>query len=86
MLVSMNHKRLLAEIAGWYGTCAIVLAYTLVSFDVLASDSLTYQLLNLTGAIGLVIIAVVKKVTQNIALNVFWACIAFVALVNLVIN
>lgn len=81
----MNHKRLFAEIAGWYGTIAIVAAYTLVSFNIVASDSVLYQLLNLTGALGIATIAIVKKVTQSVVLNLFWAVIALLALVRLVI-
>lgn len=86
MLGNMNHKRLFAETAGWYGTGAIVLAYLLVSFNVISADSATYQLLNLTGALGIVAIAVAKKVTQSIVLNLFWAAIALIALIRLAIS
>jgi hypothetical protein len=76
-------KHLWAEIAGWYGTCAIVLAYILVSFDIVSTGSGAYQILNLTGALGIVIIAAVKKVRQPLFLNVFWAIIALVALIRI---
>lgn len=69
-----------AEIAGWYGTLAIVLAYVLVSFDVIAASGVGYQLLNLSGACGIIVIAWYKKVKQSIALNVFWSLIALAAL------
>ncbi len=72
-----------AEIAGWYGTFAIVLAYVLVSFDILPAGGGAYQLLNLTGALGIIIIAAVKKVRQPLFLNIFWAVIAIVALVRI---
>jgi hypothetical protein len=75
--------RLAAEIAGWYGTGAIVLAYILVSFQITPSDGLVYQLLNLTGALGIATIAIVKRVRQPAVLNIFWALIAVIALIRL---
>ncbi|MCX6717439.1 MAG: hypothetical protein NTU76_02070 [Candidatus Taylorbacteria bacterium] len=39
------------ETLGWYGVVAVVLAYALLSFKILNSDSLLFQGLNLTGAI-----------------------------------
>lgn len=68
---------------GWYGTGAIVLAYLLVSFQVITSDGAIYQLLNLTGALGIITISVVKRVKQPAVLNIFWAAIAIAALIKL---
>ncbi len=45
-------NKMFAEIVDWYGAVAIVGAYALNSFSVITFDSLSYQLLNLTGAIG----------------------------------
>jgi hypothetical protein len=78
--------RKLAEAVGWYGTVAIVGAYALVSFKVVAADGLIYQLLNLTGALGIIVISAIKGVKQSVTLNVFWALIALVALVSLAVN
>ena len=78
-------RNLWAEIAGWYGMGAIVLAYMLVSFNILSAGG-AYQLLNLTGAIGIIIISVVKKVRQTIILNIFWLAIAGIALVRAVLR
>ena len=61
---------------------AIVTAYLLVSVDVLASSSSLYQLLNLTGAIGLMWVSWVKGVTQGVILNVFWVSIAVIGLTS----
>jgi hypothetical protein len=76
----------LAEIAGWYGTVAIVLAYFLVSFNALSAHGAIYQLLNLSGAAGIVAISVVKRVRQSIFLNLFWSVIALAALIKLVLD
>ena len=78
--------RKLAEIAGWYGTLAIISAYALVSFKVIDASSAVYQLLNLSGALGIIAIAVVKGVKQSVVLNAFWALIAVIALVSLALN
>lgn len=81
-----SQTKLFTEIIGWYGTCAIVLAYVLVSFKIIEADSVTYQLLNLTGAIGIIIISVAKSVKQSVILNAFWALIATIALFAILIK
>ena len=74
----------LAEAIGWYGTVAIVLAYLLVSFGMLDSNGLPYQLLNLSGAIGIVSISLQKRAYQPAVLNIIWSMIALVAIVKAV--
>lgn len=78
-----NKASLSAEIAGWYGMLAIIGAYALVSFKIIPSDSIWFQALNLTGAIGLIWIAWVKNVRQSVVLNVFWAIIAVIAIATI---
>jgi hypothetical protein len=73
------------EALGWYGVVAVVLAYALLSFKILSSDSLLFQGLNLTGAIGIVIDALDDKNTQPAVLNIIWAIIALVAIVKILI-
>ena len=79
-------SRKASEIAGWYGTAAIVLAYLLVSFKVVPADDVIYQLLNLTGALGIVMISIAKKVRQDAMLNIFWALIALAALITFAVK
>lgn len=55
---------------GWYGAFSIVLAYLLISFSFVKSDDVLYQLLNLTGAISLLVETVSKKDHQPAAINV----------------
>ncbi len=71
---------LLFEIVGWYGTVAIVLAYLFVSLGMLDSKGLPYQVLNLSGAVGIVAISLRKKAFQPAVLNVVWAVIAMMAI------
>jgi hypothetical protein len=73
------------EIFGWYGAVAIVLAYMLVSFDVVSSSSALYQLLNLTGATGIFVVSAAKGAHQPAAVNLVWALIAAVALVGILL-
>lgn len=82
----MTNKKIITEIIGWYGTVAILLAYALVSFKVLSSNSFMYQILNLTGAIGIMTISIVKKAQQPAVLNAVWAIIALVAIISLITN
>jgi len=79
----ISRKQLFAEIAGWYGTVVILAAYTLVSFDLISGDGLIFQLLNLTGALGIIAIATYKKMRQSIVLNIVWGIVAIVAIVNI---
>lgn len=81
-----SNKQYATEIVGWYGTFAILLAYALVSFKVIPANSYIYQILNLTGAIGIVVISLVKKAKQPAALNIVWAVIALFAIISLFIN
>lgn len=73
------------EILGWYGAFAIVLAYGLVSFSVIKSTDFFYQLLNLTGALGIVVISLYKKAYQPGVLNIVWSLIALLAIIRILI-
>lgn len=76
-------KKYIEEIVGWYGTVAIVVAYAMTSFGVLATSSLIYQILNGTGALGIVYISLKKKAYQPGVLNIIWAIIALIAIINI---
>lgn len=78
-------KKILIETAGWYGTVAILLAYALVSFSVLAPTDIWYQVLNGTGAIGIVAVSLYKKAYQPGVLNIIWAIIAVVAITQILL-
>jgi hypothetical protein len=76
----------LISVVGWYGVAAIVGAYILVSLGAVPAKGLTYQILNLTGAIGIVIEAAAKKDRQPMVLNAVWALIAAAAIIQLFIQ
>jgi hypothetical protein len=71
------------EIFGWYGVGAIILAYTLVSFSIIETTNMWYQVLNGTGAICVAVDAYYDKNYQPAVLNIVWTLIALVALLKM---
>jgi multidrug transporter EmrE-like cation transporter len=71
------------ELFGWYGTIAIVAAYALVSFSVLQPTDIVYQLLNGTGALGIVLVSFHKQAYQPGVLNIIWTLIAVAAILKI---
>jgi hypothetical protein len=71
------------EIVGWVGAGLILLAYLLLSAGRLEARSVTYQGLNLVGAIAFVINSGWNGAIPSAALNVVWAAIALFALVRM---
>jgi hypothetical protein len=76
-------NNIIPEIIGWYGTVAIVTAYALLSFNIISSSNIWYQILNGTGALGIVYISLKKKDYQPGVLNIIWAIIALIAIINI---
>jgi hypothetical protein len=70
-------------LVGWYGAGAILVAYTFVSFGIVKSDSLIYQLLNLTGGLGIVVISLGKKAYQPAVVNIVWTVVAIFAVIGI---
>lgn len=81
----MTRSRTMAEAAGWYGICAVLGAYALASFSVIAVDSVWFQLLNVTGSGGLIWISAVKKVRQLVIFNIIWTSVAVVSLIRIIL-
>ena len=79
-------KERLTELLGWYGVVAIVVAYILISFGAVASNSFAYQLLNLTGAVGIVVDALSDKNYQPAILNTIWFVVAAIAIIRVVVG
>lgn len=78
---SRNKKaKIIENTIGWYGALATLSAYFLVSFGIMGPTDLRYQLLNLTGAIGLATICYFKRTYQPLFVNIIWAGIAIFAI------
>lgn len=74
-----------SEIEGWYGVSAILIAYSLISLNIISPSNIIYIILNLTGAIGLFYSSYKKKDYQPMALNIIWVIIAIISLIRLII-
>ncbi len=75
----------LIQFLGWYGVAAILFAYALLTLGVLTSHAVWYQLLNLTGAIGLVLDGYVDRDYQPMTLNLIWTAVALFGLISLLV-
>ena len=60
------------EITGWVGAVTVLLAYGLLSTDRLSSRSRLYQLLNIAGAVGLVINSAWNGAIPSAVVNLIW--------------
>lgn len=74
------------EIAGWLGVVAYVVSYLLLSINVLKSNQYLFHLLNMAGAMGLIIDAGFHRDPPNLAVNVIWLSIGVFAVTKKVIN
>jgi hypothetical protein len=72
-------SQLLADVAGWAGAAALLLAYGMVSFKKLPPDSGWYQFLNAAGSACLIVNTVYHRAYPSAAVNVVWIVIATVA-------
>lgn len=74
---------LFTEICGWYGMIVLIVAYALASFGMIPADGLLFQFMNITGGIGMIIIAASKDVTPSVILNIFWVAIGCIAVLSI---
>jgi len=68
------------DVIGWIGSAMVVLAYALNMYKRLASDALSYYLLNIIGSICLVINTIYHHAIPSAVVNVIWVIIAVFAL------
>lgn len=67
---------MLIDISGWIGMVLILVAYYLVSGKKVTEEAKSYQLLNLFGAIGIVVNTYFYRAWPAMTLNIVWALIA----------
>jgi hypothetical protein len=70
------------EIFGWLGAILVVTAYTLSSFSVLQPTSIIYQLMNLIGSVGILIVSAKKRNYQPVLTNIVWLTIALIGIIS----
>lgn len=73
------------QIIGWIGMVLILAAYFLVSFEILSVENIWYQLMNIVGSIGLVLVASARRDWQPMVLNIIWILIGAVAVLRIVL-
>jgi hypothetical protein len=72
-----------AELFGWMGSVGILLAYALLSFGLLDGNSPIYHVIFLIGSSGLAVVTYRHRAYQSLVVNIFFAILAFVALVRI---
>jgi hypothetical protein len=70
------------EVIGWVGALLVLAAYGLVSTERVSSRSLSYQALNIGGAVGLVINSAWNGAIPSAVVNLIWIGIGVYALAS----
>ena len=73
----------LSDILGWVGSIEILAAFGLNSFQKMKSDSVTFQLLNLSGATFLIINSVSHEAYPFTFINSVWVAISLSAMIKI---
>jgi hypothetical protein len=68
----MTAEQVAVEVLGWAGAVLILLAYLLLSAGRLTGQSLTYQAMNVLGAVGFVINGWWHRALPSAVLNILW--------------
>ena len=82
-VLSSSPRALALEAFGWYGALGLLIAYALLSFGVFTQESAWYQIVNVTAALGIVVISLYKKAYQPAVLNIIWTAVGAIALIRI---
>lgn len=77
----MGNMAEISNFLGWTGTIFVLLAYLLLTANVLKSNKFLYQLLNILGAAGLAFNAMYHADLPNMVVNLIWTMIGLVAII-----
>jgi hypothetical protein len=75
----------LIDIIGWIGSIEVIAAYALNSNQLMSSDSIAFQLLNLTGGLFLIINTIYHRAYPSAFINVVWVIIASISIVRILL-
>lgn len=75
--------KIFIEILGWIGAVEVIIAYALNSNGKMKSDSVAFQVLNLTGAVFLIVNTWYNAAYPSMVINVIWTVIAIGALIRI---
>ena len=70
------------DILGWVGVLFILTAFTLITFGYINASDIVYGILNLIGALGIIVSSYAKKDFQPIILNVVWLLVAAIGIIK----
>lgn len=76
----MNTTYIFINIAGWTGAVLVLIAYALLSIKWLHGNSFSYQAMNMTGAVLLVINSYYLRAYPSVGVNAAWVGIALISL------
>ena len=74
--------QLIIDVCGWLGAILFLVAYALVSKQVIKGNSVTFQLLNLIGALLFIINSGYYGAYPSAGLNVVWVIIGVITLLS----
>lgn len=74
----------LVDVVGWVGAAALLGAYALVSSGRLDGQGVGFQVLNLVGAVGLLVNGAHHGAWPSVGLNSVWFVVGLLALLRLV--
>lgn len=72
------------DLIGWIGSVEVILAYGLNSYQKIKSDSLLFQVLNLSGGLFLIANTVYYGAFPSAVINVVWVGIAIPSIYRIV--
>jgi len=70
---------------GWVGVGLIVLAYLLNQIGTIAITDISYQVINIAGAVGILIPNAVQRDWPTSTLQIIWGAIALIQLIRLLV-
>lgn len=70
------------DVIGWVGVLLILLAFALTTFEIINAKDIAYGLLNLFGALGIIISSYTKKDFQPVILNIAWLLVAITGIIR----
>jgi thiol:disulfide interchange protein len=79
----MPNKDKWCEIVGWFGFVLIVSAYLLITIKLVEVSSIAYHMMNFVGASCMIVNAKHKGARPLLWLNIVWALVAIVGLLQL---
>ena len=74
---------IIVDVLGWIGAASLLSAYAFVSSGRLEGSGLGFQLLNLVGAVGLLVNGVYHGAWPSAGLNTVWLVVGVIALARL---